>query len=90
MQSSGPWAPARASAAASSSSVTNQGGQHVSPSSQVFDDSHFPQLADELTFYADKKAETEQALMEDLIAALRKEEKLLDADAWKYAAPRSR
>ncbi|OAE18772.1 hypothetical protein AXG93_2396s1230 [Marchantia polymorpha subsp. ruderalis] len=30
------------------------------------------------------------ALMEDLVAALRKEEKLLDADAWKYAAPRSR
>ncbi|BBN11360.1 hypothetical protein Mp_5g11230 [Marchantia polymorpha subsp. ruderalis] len=57
---------------------------------QVQDDSVFNHLADELTFVADRKAETQQALMEDLVAALRKEEKLLDADAWKYAAPRSR
>lgn len=34
--------------------------------------------------------QTFAALMEDLVVALRKEEKLLDADAWKYAAPRSR
>ncbi|KAL2636017.1 hypothetical protein R1flu_007496 [Riccia fluitans] len=76
--------PARASS--SSSGL----GSIISPLVQVQDDTLITHLAEELTFVADRKAETERALMEDLLAGLRKEEKLLDADAWKYAAPRSR
>eukprot|EP00250_Pteridium_aquilinum_P011386 c20030_g1_i1 orf=56-469(+) len=56
---------------------------------QVAEDNLFAHLADDLTFTHDGKLETQRALMEELLESLRKEEKLLDADAWKYAAPRS-
>ncbi|XP_024372707.1 uncharacterized protein [Physcomitrium patens] len=46
-------------------------------------------LADDLTFDMDRKAETEQALLEDLLNTLRKEARKIEEDAWKYAAPRS-
>eukprot|EP00249_Psilotum_nudum_P017050 c26129_g1_i4 orf=76-462(+) len=56
---------------------------------QAAEDTLFAHLADELTFAQDRKMETERALTEDLMASLRKEGELLDADAWKYSAPRS-
>lgn len=46
-------------------------------------------MAAELTFTQDRKEETLNALKEDVEAALDKEVKALDADAWKFAAPRS-
>ncbi|KAH8969554.1 hypothetical protein BDL97_02G039700 [Sphagnum fallax] len=46
-------------------------------------------LAEDLTSTLDRKAETEQALMEDLLASLRREKQKLEADAWRYAAKRS-
>lgn len=46
-------------------------------------------LADDLTFTLDRKAETEQALLEDLLGSLRKEKRKIEEDAWRYAAPRS-
>jgi len=46
-------------------------------------------MAAELTFTQDRKEETLNALKEDVQAALDKAVKALDADAWKFAAPRS-
>ncbi|KAH7280065.1 hypothetical protein KP509_37G051100 [Ceratopteris richardii] len=52
-------------------------------------DSLLEHLAEDLAFTHDGKLETQQALMEELLESLSKEEKMLDNDAWKYAAPRS-
>eukprot|EP01018_Ginkgo_biloba_P034015 Gb_41256 [translate_table: standard] len=65
-------------------SMTNVGG-----SSNIADESLFNHLATELTFALDRKEETIKALNEDVMAALDKEVKALEADAWKFAAPRS-
>lgn len=46
-------------------------------------------LAEDLTFTLDRKAETEQALMEDLMDSLRMEKRKIEEDAWRYGAPRS-
>jgi len=46
-------------------------------------------LADDLTFTLDRKAETEQALLEDLLSSLRKEKRKIEEDAWRFVAPRS-
>ncbi|KAH7276879.1 hypothetical protein KP509_39G025300 [Ceratopteris richardii] len=56
---------------------------------QAAEDSLLIAIAEDLAFSEDAKLETQQALMEELLESLSKEEKLLDNDAWKYAAPRS-
>lgn len=57
--------------------------------SNNIDESLYAHIAAELTFTQDRKEETLNALKEDVQAALDKEVKALDADAWKFAAPRS-
>ncbi|KAJ7521880.1 hypothetical protein O6H91_19G072800 [Diphasiastrum complanatum] len=75
--------PARASHATASTSSAAAG--HATPT----DDISFTQIAEDVTLTEDRKAETQQALMETLLASLRKEEKLLDADNWMFTALRS-
>lgn len=58
-------------------------------SSNNIDETLSAHMATELTFTQDRKEETLSALKEDVEAALDKEVKALDADAWKFAAPRS-
>ncbi|KAI5078248.1 hypothetical protein GOP47_0005919 [Adiantum capillus-veneris] len=70
------------SLSSSSSSAALSSLQHAA------EETLFAHLED-LTFSHDAKLETQRALMEELLESLRKEEKLLDADAWKYATPRS-
>jgi hypothetical protein len=81
--------PMRAGTSSSAASTSAAAAAAAAAMAPQDDCALLDRLAEDLTFTLDRKAETEQALMEDLLASLRREKQKLEADAWQYAAKRS-